>query len=103
MRAFHSLAAFRYECSLQTWLMRIAVNLIRDHCRNRRLQFWKRSRTESVRPLDTYLAHGEGGRSPEESAILKQAVEAIWTHAGKLPDRQRTVFLLRFVEDMDIL
>jgi len=102
MRAYGSLASFRYDCSLQTWLMRIAINLVRDYARNRRLQFWK-SREASVRPLDSYVARGEGGRSPEKSAMLKQAVEAIWIHAGKLPGRQKTVFLLRFVEDMDIL
>jgi RNA polymerase sigma-70 factor (ECF subfamily) len=36
---------FRGEASIQTWLMRIAVNLVRDASRNRRLQFWKRLRT----------------------------------------------------------
>jgi RNA polymerase sigma-70 factor (ECF subfamily) len=30
-------------------------------------------------------------------------VASIWTAAEKLPEKQRTVFLLRFVEDMDLL
>jgi RNA polymerase sigma-70 factor (ECF subfamily) len=30
-------------------------------------------------------------------------VAAVWEAAAKLPERQRTVFLLRFVEDMDLL
>jgi RNA polymerase sigma-70 factor (ECF subfamily) len=30
-------------------------------------------------------------------------VQAIWTAAASLPGRQRTVFLLRFVEDMELL
>jgi len=30
-------------------------------------------------------------------------VEAIWTAVASVSERQRTVFLLRFVEDMDLL
>jgi len=100
MRAHGALPAFRGECSMQTWLMRIAVNLVRDYARNRRLQFWKRTRAVSGRPLESYVAPGE---SPEKTAILRQQLAAIWKNADNLPNRQKTVFLLRFVEDMDIL
>jgi RNA polymerase sigma-70 factor, ECF subfamily len=30
-------------------------------------------------------------------------VQAIWKAVARLPERQRTVFLLRFVEDLDLL
>src|SRR5689334_6023693 len=43
VRAYKSRDSFRGECSLQTWLMQIAVNLVRDRARSRRLQFWKRA------------------------------------------------------------
>ena len=42
-------------------------------------------------------------RSPEALALAKEQVEAIWRAAASLSERQRTVFLLRFVEDMDLL
>jgi RNA polymerase sigma-70 factor, ECF subfamily len=97
-KAYSSAAGFRGDCSMQTWLMGIAVNLIRDHVRNRRLQFWKRTRAAPLPPEK--IAAGE---SPESMAVLRQQVESVWIAAEHLPDRQRTVFLLRFVEDMDIL
>lgn len=104
LRAHAAYASFRGECSLPTWLMGIAVNLIRDQQRSRRLQFWKRTRAI---PLPPERLHGDGARgasdSPEAMAALRQQVESIWLAAASLPDRQRTVFLLRFVEDMDIL
>jgi RNA polymerase sigma-70 factor, ECF subfamily len=99
--AFRAWNTFRGECSLDTWLMRIAVNLVRDYGRNRRLQFWKRTRERSE-PLDTCRLIGPA-RSPEAQLLLREKVEAVWHAAGKLPERQRTVFLLRFVEDMDLL
>src|SRR5215468_9666313 len=42
-KAYKHRAAFRGDCSINTWLMRIAVNLVRDHMRNRQFQFWKRT------------------------------------------------------------
>src|SRR6185436_18419896 len=42
LHAYKAWKRFRGDSSIQTWLMRIAVNLVRDASRNRRLQFWKR-------------------------------------------------------------
>jgi RNA polymerase sigma-70 factor (ECF subfamily) len=83
--------------------MRIAVNLIRDHARNRRLQFWKRAQASAV-DLDAVGQWvPDGGASPESRAMAKEQLAAVWNAAGGLSERQRTVFLLRFVEDMDLL
>jgi len=45
----------------------------------------------------------DGGASPESEAMAKEQLASVWNAAGGLPERQRTVFLLRFVEDMDLL
>ena len=39
--AYRSRHTFRGDSSVNTWLMRIAVNSVRKFFRNRRLQFWK--------------------------------------------------------------
>lgn len=98
-KAHQNRARFRGEASVQTWLMQIAVNLVRDHARNRRLQFWKR--VEPVDAAPAWLADGE--IDPERKVLVKERVSAVWTAAAQLPERQRTVFLLRFVEDMELL
>jgi RNA polymerase sigma-70 factor (ECF subfamily) len=103
LRAYQASGRFREDCSLETWLMQIAVNLIRDQIRNRRFQFWRRA-SLTAKPLDVAgNAIADGARSPEDQALLNERVAAIWEAAGLLPERQRTVFLLRFVEDMDLL
>jgi len=103
LRAYQARDGFRQDCSTQTWLMRIAVNLIRDQIRNRRFQFWRRA-SLTAKPADV-AGHGiaDRARSPEAQALLNEQVAAVWEAAGKLPERQRTVFLLRFVEDLDLL
>ena len=35
--------------------------------------------------------------------VAKEKIEAVWSAAAGLSHKQRTVLLLRFVEDMDIL
>src|SRR5215510_11192693 len=47
-RAYRSRNRFRGDASVNTWLMHIAVNLVRDFVRNRRIQFWKRTMSASV-------------------------------------------------------
>jgi RNA polymerase sigma-70 factor, ECF subfamily len=103
LRAYQARERFRQDCSAHTWLMQITVNLIRDHIRNRRFQFWRRASLTS-QPVDVAgRALADRGRSPEAQVLLNERVAAIWTAAERLPQKQRTVFLLRFVEDLDLL
>lgn len=103
LKAYQARDRFRNECSVETWLMRIAVNLVRDHARSRRFQFWRRAQltAKPVESLRDWLSDGQ--RSPEMSALLKEEIQAVWDAAQALSQNQRTVFLLRFVEDMDLL
>jgi len=85
--------------------MRIAVNLIRDHARNRRLQFWKRAQTSAVdlgsrRPVACRMV----AFPPESGAIARQQLAAVWNGrrqpVGEAADGLPAE---RFVEDMDLL
>jgi RNA polymerase sigma-70 factor (ECF subfamily) len=103
LKAYRAWGTFRQDCSLDTWLMQIAVNLIRDHARSRRFLFWKRVGL-TARPVDAVGDRLAGNdKSPEDRVLLNERVDAVWDAAARLPERQRTVFLLRFVEDMDLL
>lgn len=102
-KAFKARESFRGECSLETWLMQIAVNLVRDYARNRRLQFWKSTsqNSASVEVVERYLAGS--APSPEKEVLLRERVQSVWQAVARLPERQKTVFLLRFVEEMELL
>jgi RNA polymerase sigma-70 factor, ECF subfamily len=103
LRAYQARERFRQDCSMQTWLMQIAVNLVRDHARSRRFQFW-RWVNRTAKAVDAAgVSIADRGRSPEAQALLRERVAGVWTAADRLPQKQRTVFLLRFVEDMDLL
>jgi RNA polymerase sigma-70 factor, ECF subfamily len=103
MRSYSNRESFRGQASVKTWLMKIAVNRVRDYERNRRLQFWKRLSAFSSSPDDVSDYLPAVTVSPEEQASLNEQVQMVWQTSRSLPDKQRTVFLLRFVEDLDIL
>jgi RNA polymerase sigma-70 factor, ECF subfamily len=103
VKAYQARERFRNEASVGTWLMQIAVNLVRDHCSNSRLKFWRRAARAGVDAGDAGEWIPDQTLSPEAAVLARQRVAAVWGAAEKLPERQRTVFLLRFVEDMEVL
>lgn len=102
LKAHRNWAGFRGESSALTWLMRIAINVQKDHWRNRRLQFWRTTRTNSVDVDEAgeWLPSTES--SPEQQLLAREKVDKVWEVVARLSQRQRSVFLLRYVEEMDI-
>jgi RNA polymerase sigma-70 factor (ECF subfamily) len=102
LKAHRNWASFRGESSAMTWLMRIAINLQKDHWRNRRMQFWRQTRTNSVDVDEASEWLPSGERSAEQRLLAKEQVGQVWKAVEKLSERQRTVFLLRHVEEMEL-
>ncbi|HLH18876.1 MAG TPA: sigma-70 family RNA polymerase sigma factor [Bryobacteraceae bacterium] len=103
VRAYQARGQFRGGASVATWLMQIAANLLRDHESSGRLRFWRRMLRREADVADLGAAVPDRQQSPEALAAIEEQVRSIWRAAADLPTRQRTVFLLRFVEDMDLL
>ncbi len=102
LKAHRNWSSFRGESSAMTWLMRIAINLQKDHWRNRRMQFWRRTQSNAV-ALDEaseWLPSGE--RSVEQQLLAKERVGQVSKAVEGLSERQRTIFLLRYVEEAEL-
>ena len=102
LRAWSARASFREDCSIATWLIRIALNLARDHTRTGRFRFWKHITASAVDVADVaaFVPNHEG--TAESHLIAQEQVKLIWETVAELSPRQRTVFLLRFLEEMEI-
>ena len=103
VRAYRAWGGFRGACRVRTWFMQIAANVLRDHESNNRLKFWRRNLRVDADIADLGYAIPDPQQSPEAMAAIREQVREVWNVASRLPARQRTVFLLRFVEDMDLL
>jgi RNA polymerase sigma-70 factor (ECF subfamily) len=102
LKAWSARHQFRGDSSLSTWLTRIAVNLMRDHLRSRSLRFWQKTRGSALDVMDISDWVPDGRSSPESLADARQRVAGVWQAVEKLSAQQRTVFVLRFVEEMEL-
>jgi len=103
LKAYRARESFRGDCSLSTWLMQIAVNLVRDYARSKQFQFWKRAQTATVDVTEAaeFLPHP--GASIEKSLLAREKLKSVWAAVENLSKMQREVFVLRFVEEMELL
>jgi RNA polymerase sigma-70 factor (ECF subfamily) len=102
LRAHRNRTSFRGESSTRTWLMRIAINLQKDYWRSRRLRFWREAQASAVdvESAGDYLPSRE--RSPEALVVAREQAALIWKAVPILSMRERSVFMLRFVQDLKL-
>jgi len=99
LRAYRKHAGFRGESSVETWLVRIAINLAYDHNRSRRWAFWRRlSRADCPEAAQVSAELP----SAEQVLLVRERVAAIWSAVERLSLKQKTAFLLRFAEEMTL-
>jgi RNA polymerase sigma-70 factor (ECF subfamily) len=102
LRAWNARSSFRGDCAISTWLMRIALNLVRDHTRTDRFRFWKRvSKTAvDVSDISSHVPHRDS--SLESRLIAHEQLSLVWESVAQLSDRQRNIFLLRFLDELEL-
>lgn len=88
VKAFTGLGGFRGMCSFRTWLYRIALNLVKNHYRDRA--------REATVELDELIA----GENPGTLAALIKKQQRLMLGRGlqELPEKQRLTLVLRAQE-----
>src|SRR5580693_10145111 len=88
LKAYNARHQFRGESSLSTWLTRIALNLVRDHLRSRRMRFWQRTRDTALDIVDVGEWIPDGASSPEQVCLQQERVREIWKSVERLSRQQ---------------
>ncbi|HET6923634.1 MAG TPA: sigma-70 family RNA polymerase sigma factor [Anaeromyxobacteraceae bacterium] len=103
VRVHQNLAEFKGESAFSTWVFRIATNLAIDSVRRERT----RSRDDLEEIDEAALAEGgEGilstalGTNPQESALRRELAGKIGEALSRLPEKHRTILVLREVEGL---
>jgi RNA polymerase sigma-70 factor (ECF subfamily) len=103
LQGFRSIAAFRGESKLSTWLTRIVVNQALGTMRKRKKQDSDVS-LDKVLDLDGHVRGASASvgqpEQPEASALREELRRLLECKIDQLPAAFRTVFMLRAVEEM---
>jgi RNA polymerase sigma-70 factor (ECF subfamily) len=102
LRAYNNRNDFRGECSVNTWLTGIAINVTRDHLRTRRYKFWRQVRSSAIDIHELASFIPAEGSNPEGQLLAKEKVKRIFQVIETLSYNQRTIFLMKFSEDMPV-
>jgi RNA polymerase sigma-70 factor, ECF subfamily len=103
VRAWRSLAQFRAESRLSTWLVRIVMNESLGRLRRRGAQIipLEASMAEPEVPPEEHVADDED-RRPDRMAMRGEMRRLMELHIDALPEVFRTVFMLRAVEELSV-
>jgi RNA polymerase sigma-70 factor (ECF subfamily) len=102
LKAYNARRTFRGDSSVNTFLVSIAMNLVRDQQRTQKFRFWKQFRATSLDVTDVASFVTSRETSPEAQLLAKEKVERLYTIIQTLSFTQRTVFLMRFSDEMDV-
>ncbi|MCA1651770.1 MAG: sigma-70 family RNA polymerase sigma factor [Acidobacteria bacterium] len=100
VRAFSHLATFRAELPFEIWFTRILINGCLDRIKARkRRERWLAPMPGSG-PFDQGYAERVPGRepSPEDQVLARERRQQLAAALAKLPERQRSVFMLSHYE-----
>jgi RNA polymerase sigma-70 factor (ECF subfamily) len=102
LKAYNNRETFRNDCSISTWLTGIALNLVRDYHRNRRFRFWHKVGKTSIDVIESANFLPGSERPVEVQVLARERARCVAVAVESLSVRQRTVFIMRFVDDMDL-
>jgi RNA polymerase sigma-70 factor (ECF subfamily) len=104
LSAFRSLATFRADASLATWLTRIVVNKAVGHLQRERMTVPLDVVDKAAWPDAGVIAmpHHAAELDPERSAARSQIRDLLERAIDTLPEPFRVVFVMRMVEQLSI-
>src|ERR1700690_3685947 len=72
LKAWANRANFRGDSSVATWLTSIAVNLVRDHQRTRKVQFWRKAAKTATDVMEVASILPGNESSPERQLLARE-------------------------------
>ncbi len=96
VRLWKNLHRYRHEIKLTTWLYKIVTNLCLDH-----LKSPKRKHSQKMTSVDHEIKLSTASAA-DQSMLTEELREAILKMTEELTPKQKAVFVLRDIEELDV-
>ncbi|CAM3271043.1 RNA polymerase sigma factor SigW [Filibacter tadaridae] len=102
VRAYINIHTFDQKRKFSTWIFRIATNLCIDRIRKKKPDYHLDAEVPGTEGLTMYSQIAAAGDLPEEQIEKMEAQERIRYEIGRLPDKYRSVIILRYFEELPL-
>lgn len=102
IRAYTNLHTFDLKRKFSTWLFRIATNLCIDRIRKKKPDYYLDAEVAGTDGLDMYSQISSTDRLPEEEIERMELQERIQYEISGLPEKYRTVIILKYIEELPL-
>jgi RNA polymerase sigma factor (sigma-70 family) len=98
-KAFENIEKYKPDFAFSTWLFRIATNNCIDFIRKKRLNVVSLQSLSEEDKDDKQLQIASDSLNPEQTSIKKQESEKLKSIVEQLPQRYRTLIILRYYDE----
>jgi len=102
VRAYMNLHTFDQKRKFSTWLYRIATNLCIDRIRKKKPDYYLDAEVAGTEGLDMYSQIAADDQLPEEQVEQMELQDRIQYEIGCLPDKYRSVIVLKYIEELSL-
>lgn len=102
IRAYVNIRKFNPTRKFSTWLYRIATNLCIDRIRKKKPDYYLDAEVPGTEGLTMYSQVAIDTRMPEEEVESLELQEAIQSEILKLPEKYRSVIVLKYIEELPL-
>ncbi|WP_053364811.1 RNA polymerase sigma factor SigW [Bacillus sp. FJAT-27245] len=102
IRAFVNINSYNQEYKFSTWLYRIATNLCIDRIRKKKPDFYLDAEMAGTEGLTLYSRIPSDSPLPDKEVEMMELQEAIQGEIIKLPEKYRSVIVLKYIEELSL-
>jgi RNA polymerase sigma-70 factor, ECF subfamily len=103
IRAFINIHSFNIDLKFSTWLFRIATNLCIDRIRKKKPDYYLDAEVAGTDGLNMYSQIPSKTDMPEKEVESLELEETIQREILKLPEKYRTVIVLKYIEELSLI
>ncbi|MEH6942970.1 RNA polymerase sigma factor SigW [Bacillus sp. JJ722] len=102
VKAYVNIHTFNIKLKFSTWLYRIATNLCIDRIRKKKPDYYLDAEVAGTDGLNMYSQIASDAEDPSDEVESLELHDTIQKEIMKLPEKYRTVIVLKYIEELSL-